>query len=165
MRIPLTNICRAYPEFDHLDDEACRRLVRRARVSYTPKQRFVNTATFVPVALFLVVVSLQAGVFVVSAADDVLRETGRSAPSLVIAFVALVAMGVLPCLLLLSVSHALFRERLRQELHRTTCARCRYGFIGLPIENDAVRCPECGEVMPLGDLSPGAAALIRAGAE
>ncbi len=165
MRIPLRKHYRAFREFDGFDDATCERLLKRARRAQTPGAQLLRILAFLPIALFVLVIGAVWFLMMVDAADHLLRDSGRSLWALVGSFFLLLISACAPFVVLLRVTDEFRRRDLRRELERTRCAKCRYGLIGLPVENDAVKCPECGEVMPLGDLSPSAAALIRAGAE
>lgn len=165
MRIPLSKHYRAFREFDGFDDATCERLLKRARNAQSAKSQALNLLIFLPLLFLVLAGGAAIFVFAVDNVDVMIRRAERAAWAYATGFCVLVAVASVPLVVLLVAVDGFRRRDLQRELERTRCAKCRYGFIGLPVENDAVRCPECGEVMPLGDLSPSAAALIRAGAE
>lgn len=153
MRVPLRHSYRAWPQFDAFDDAACRRIKRRAQRVGAAKVAS-SIFGFATVVVLTLILALPLFMLVVDAADFYLRRAQRSYPSLIIWFVILHFFGMIPGVFLLLVADVSARGRLLRELERTTCVGCGYPLSGLPAVADAIRCSECGEVLPLSDVSP-----------
>lgn len=161
MRVPVSDFFRALPELDHFDDAACRRMVTRARRSRNSAAVARGLLCFLPLAAFTLFLSAPVIVLIIDCVDIYLRSTERSIGSQFCSFAILLIAGLVPALLLMMLADALARVRLIKELTRTTCVGCGYSLLGLPTANDRVRCPECGEVLHLSDVSLATAAVIR----
>ena len=161
MRVPLSDFIRALPEFDDFDDEACRRIVTRARRSRNSAAVARGLLCFLPLAVFTLFLSAPVIVLIIDCVDVYLRSTERSIGSQVCSVAILLIAGLVPALLLMMLADAIARARLIKELTRTTCVGCGYSLLGLPTADDRVRCPECGEVLHLSDVSLATAAVFR----
>lgn len=153
MRVPLRHSYRAWPQFDAFDDAACRRIKRRAHRAAAARVGW-SILGFAAVAVFTFILMAPLLAAVIAEADNSLRSAGRSYPSLFLWFVILHLFGMIPGVLLLCLADVSARRRLLNELDRTTCVGCGYPLTGLPAVADAIRCSECGEVLPLSDVSP-----------
>lgn len=148
MRIPYSQIYRAFPELDPFTDAECRRYVAEARRlhRWSGAVRWVVCAG-VWLAAPLAGAALGLGLNRVFAVGDQARHDAL-ALGLWILSLATVLCGV-------GGVTVLWRDRwlrriVRERIRGTVCAGCRYSLLGLQTresENELVRvvaCPECG---------------------
>jgi DNA-directed RNA polymerase subunit RPC12/RpoP len=145
VRVPWSRIYRAFPELDPFSDEECERYILQVR-----QQKF-GQWKYRMLAFWLVVSWL---ILVFPVAMWIAHKYRLETMGMVLGFFIAMPLGVF-------FPTAFYRDRLliaaiRGRLNLARCTRCRHSLLGLPLlgemEQDAVRCPECGSVMVLSDL-------------
>jgi hypothetical protein len=148
MRIPLTKVYRAFPELDQFTDEQCRGYEARARAKRQTSKAFF--ATIGVICSILILILGFAGVNEIEYwllgpfspwrvwilrhfLDVPLEYVDKVIPFIAVGIVGLMTRDVW------------LRRAIRLELNRTTCPRCEYQLLGLPVSNGLVGCPECGQ--------------------
>ena len=143
MRVPLSNIWRAFPELDRFTDEQCRRFVRAACTRGW--QRHAHRVTLCGLLVILVVASFAMISFLYAWLDDHyhFRTTLLS-----LIFVSLILFSgfFIPSVLVMLIRDRLLLRRVRYVLRaRGTCPACQYSLLGIVVsEDNVVICPECG---------------------
>lgn len=145
MRFPrLISFYRAYPEFDGYTDEQCRKLLLQARL------RRGDAAWVLPLLASIVLVGLWSiialGVIRALATLLGITLTGNNlwivlllfeVPGFVVTFVWL--------------RRIMLVRSVRRLVNRAACPFCEFSLVGLPVRTNAVRCPECGQVVILSE--------------
>ena len=185
MRIPFSKHYRAFPEFDNLPDEECRRHMRAVVANFSELMRLLPLGVGITVA---------AGWALGVLAGDQFLGIGRYLPlfepvkfstapgtvgitlhAMIWLVVTSVGLGGMTGLLL---RDWLLWRALGREVHRTRCRRCGYSLLGVPLMDRGqghrepgdfhVRCPECGKrwvLLEVGltprDLIPYEERLVR----
>lgn len=160
MRLPLTKVYRAFPEFDGVSTEQCERLLRR--VSANGHWLMVMTPLGAMVAAMVWIAGLLAvvGSFQRQPAGRFMADPNAV---LVVGIVGATLCGALGFLFVRD--HALLLA-MRREVRMVRCRKCKQSLLGLPIRTNSigqhtpgdasVRCPECGtkwDLMAIG-LTP-----------
>lgn len=162
MRIPISNIYRAFSELDSFSDEQCDRFMKRIKVSGA--RRALPGLVFFLVSGFGLIFSCIAFGFIFDAINTAFNKSGSEINETLIVGLCLFVTMVLPPVLGLIVRDVLLRRHLRlvidDKLNRIKCLGCRYLLIGQVVHDHAVGCPECGRVNPLNDLGVVEADLI-----
>lgn len=148
MRLPLTKVYRAFPEFDGVGTEQCERLVRRVRAN----GHWLLLLT--PIGAIVAAVAWIAGLLALVGAFE-RQPAGRflADPSTVL------VVGIVGATLFGAVGFLLVRDyalllAMRREIQQIRCRKCKQSMLGLPIHTNTigkptpgdawVRCPECG---------------------
>lgn len=158
MRIPTSDIYRAFPELDRFSDDRCRQFVAWAQRN----RRWSRAASRLGAALAAV-----ATWFVVAwlwvAALAVATPTGPAAEWLIIVVISTTVMsGALVALL---IRDRWLRWAISEQIDAARCPACRYSLLGLAAADGIITCPECGEGRAIEELalSPDEARLLAAG--
>jgi len=151
MRIPISNIYRAFPELDDYDDEQCARLMRRIQLNLSGHARRNTISLSVCAASLLLTLATSKIIY------DFFAKNYD--------FVSKNDLIFLPCLLfILGVSAAalvltrdiVLRRQLKNaidyELDRVRCLNCRYILIAQQPKAGMLTCPECGTQVSLARL-------------
>jgi hypothetical protein len=139
MRIPLRKIYRAFPELDRFDDAQCQRFVRQAERLVLSRRVERHVLEIAAGSLAFVVVLLLGEVW--------RRLAGGPGSMRLLVLVPMLAAA--PIIAGLIARDLLLRSAIRARLRSARCPRCEYSLLGLPVEDGAARCPECGESIPL----------------
>ncbi len=163
MRIPWSNICRAFPELDHLTDAQCDLLMTRVRLQIGAKQ----SVRFLLVFVYIISLILSFVLF-----GSVLRVFYGNEPipfrheTPVDTLLILCVIG-LPAAVVFLLRDAILRRRLKAaidyEIDRVRCLSCRYILIGQVASAGRIGCPECGASFGLGELGITEADLLPPG--
>lgn len=162
MRVPLTQLHRAFREFDQLTDDECKAYINRMR-RISGKGWML---TLLPILTFLVAVPV---FFFVSAVPLYLWENlhdmdivwlryfdRHGGMQVVIIVISLILFFGGPLFSALLVRDLLFHQFLsgfvRNKLIKSMCPKCGYSLIGLPIRDGKVSCSECGQIETLISL-------------
>lgn len=150
MRIPrLLAFYRAYPEFDGYSDEQCRKLLLQARL------RRGDAAWVLPLLASIVLVGFWSIVAlgVIRALATLLGITVGGGN-----LWAALLLFVVPAFIVSFVwlRRTMLVRSVRRLVNRAACPYCEFSLVGLPVRTNAVRCPECGQVVILSQngLSP-----------
>lgn len=138
MRMPLSRIYRAFPEFDPFPDSECERYIRSA---YTRARLRIGC-----VPLVVLAVSLPLYVVVLSALAAGLRYAGIEAPfdNLIVPVLLVGSVAAVPAVLALLSRDIVLRRVLKDRLRTARCPNCGFSLLGLPVADGATKCPECG---------------------
>ena len=162
MRIPISKIYRAFPEFDTFTDEQCERFMLRVKLSGS--KQTVPILVGVLVAIITLILSCAVSGFIYDAVREGLGRQSALKLEFVMDLLSLLLPGLLAFLLGLFARDLLLRRHLRlvieDKLNRIRCLGCKYILIGQTVTNDRVCCPECGRVHHLGELGVVEADLI-----
>jgi hypothetical protein len=145
MRIPLSKVYRAFRELDQFTDEQCQGYVARAM-----QKRRASMGGFVFAGVFLCPAVFTLSMVATLAGQD--AALGSSARIWIlrhwldvpIEYAAKVVPFVAATLVALVLRDVWLRSAIRKELNRSTCPRCEYQLLGLPVQSGQVMCPECG---------------------
>ncbi len=137
MRIPLSKIYRAFPEFDPFPDDECERYLRyayrraRLRIGCIPVLVFAATLVMCATIFILTVVALgRAGV--------------RPSEPGVVFLLAIIGIVAVPSMIALITRDRILFRVLHDRIKNARCPGCEFSLLGLPIVAGAARCPECG---------------------
>lgn len=151
MRLPLSKVWRAFPEFDPFTDDQCRRAVR------TAKQRHAGGMLLwgVLAAGLAVVVTAGCMAFGIWA----LRGMGvrRAGESHIFVLAVAIFAGLITGFL---IRDGWTRGALRRYIDQARCRHCGYSLLGLGAVAGEVRCPECGERSSLAAMGLTAPELL-----
>lgn len=149
-----SKLYRAFPELDPFPDEQCERFVRAARQAWDV--RIWHWLLIAGSVLLGAVLALTALIYVGNTLE---KPSHRGIwPYLILTLVSIPVLGLVP-LAGYTARDWLLRRRVRRVLaFGGSCRRCRYGLVGLPVdERCVVVCPECGLEtavdVSLGELS------------
>ena len=148
MRIPLSNVCRAFPELDKFSDAQCRAYVRAVKQSRRRQSRLIALVSVVVVFAAIIPIG---GIFGLLLSALPLDSSSEAAFSLVFATFMLFSFG-LPAVFGLWIRDHWLRRAIAKHLKSSRCPSCQYQLLGLPIADGCVRCPECGDTLRLVDL-------------
>ena len=141
MRIPMSNICRAFPELDRYSDKECEALLRqlwRGRLG-----RRLMFAVVIVVAWTVVWLVMLFGINYVSQWIVV--------PDwLIFPIIGITVIFALPFMVAFLLRDRIVRRELSRRVMRGVCS-CGYSLIGLSATAGRVRCPECGIDFVLAD--------------
>ncbi|MBX3404803.1 MAG: hypothetical protein KF699_15445 [Phycisphaeraceae bacterium] len=150
MRVPLSKIYRAFPEFDPFPDAECERYIR-----YAYQQARMRIGC-IPLVVF--VVSLPLYAVLLSASVAGLMYVGIELPEGYLIVPVLLSASVVgvPALLALLSRDVVLRRVLKDRLRTARCPNCEFSLLGLPVVEGATRCPECGTqiVLSMHNLTP-----------
>ncbi len=149
MRLPRTEVFRAFPELDRFSDEECRAWLRRA---WRAQRWRLTLGSLGGAALAL---GLAAGMFVLGGMlVSRLGLTGSRAEGRTLAGAMLWAvLTVLPAgLTMFAIRDWSLRRAVRSQLSSTRCPGCDYQLLGLPVREGAVTCSECGQRITPAEL-------------
>lgn len=162
MRIPISKIYRAFPEFDSFSDEQCERFMHRIEVSGAKKT--LPTLVGILVMLAALILSCTVSGFIFDAMQEGLERSSARMIEIVLDLLSLLLPLVIAFALGLTARDVLLRRHLRlvieDKLNRIRCLGCKYILIGQVVSNQSVRCPECGRVHRLSELGVVEADLI-----
>lgn len=149
MRLPYSNVCRAFPELDRFTDEQCAEYVRQVRKRFRRSRRAYLAARWMLTPL------IAAGAFVLAilatfSIFDIRTLRYFSDWTLLLLALALASIAALPSMLFFFASdHVWLRRRIRRHMEQIKCPQCSYAMLGLSIHDGVMRCPECGERVDL----------------
>jgi heme exporter protein D len=143
MRLPLSKIYRAFPEFDPFPDSECERYLRSA---YEQARFRIGC-----VPLLVLVVAMPVYGALLSAAVGLLVYMGFEvgAKHLFVPLALGCSVVAVPAVLALVARDMVLRSVLRDRLRTARCPNCQFSLLGLPVADDATRCPECGMMIQL----------------
>jgi hypothetical protein len=163
VRLPLTQIYRAFPELDRFSDAACagfvRQAVRRNRLS-----QVAHAALAFPVAALVLTAWWVLG-RIGAEAMPVSSRFWDDGPGMAIAAVYCIAGPVSAILSVLLIRDRWLRRMIRRQITDTRCPACGYSMLGLAIVGGALTCPECGHRRRLADTGLKAADFLPEGAQ
>jgi hypothetical protein len=140
MRIPFRKIYRAFPELDRFDDERCERYVLQAtQVALGRRVRRHLLEAALGVLVFGAIIF--AGILTARLAGSRLFASSASALILLGYYSLLVALPIIASLM---ARDWWLRRAVGDRLRSARCPGCEYSLLGLPVQEDSVRCPECG---------------------
>ncbi len=155
MRVPFSEVYRAFPELDGFSDERCAEFVSRAR-----RRHRMSQAIFLLVA---VVAAVGTWIAVGILWGLVIRATGVGYHDalLVVILGSTIVAGALSALL---VRDRWLRWAVGEQIDAARCPDCGYALLGLPVIDDALTCPECGHRhwLPELDLTAEQVLAVRA---
>jgi hypothetical protein len=157
VRLPVANVCRAFPELDPFTDAECERFVARVRA-----RRMILGFWAAAICIFLV---WMLKIFLGGIAMVALELAPRSDDGGL-------ALGVVLSVLACSTSliggflarDVLLIRAIRRGVDNARCRNCNQSLLGLPLMpgggRETVRCPECGQVTLLDEIGMTHAELI-----
>lgn len=150
MRVPLSKIYRAFPEFDPFPDSECERYIR-----YAYKQARMRIGC-IPLAVFAASLPLYAVVLSASVAGLVYVGIELPEEYLIVPVILSASVVGVPALLALLSRDVVLRRVLKDRLRTARCPNCEFSLLGLPVVEGATRCPECGTqiVLNMHNLTP-----------
>lgn len=165
LRVPWSKIYRAFPELDVFSDEECERYVLQVRAQRKTAIWLLVGAVGAACAFFTLTHVL---INVILPWMSVAPSTEFSVLWAGVGGVSSLCMG-----LLIARDAALIRA-IRGRIDNARCTKCKHSLLGLPLlrpeqaagvqlDNPAVRCPECGEVMFLRGMGLIEADLVPLG--
>ena len=142
MRIPLSNIWRAFPELDRFTDDQCKRFVRSA--CKRGWQRHFHRAGIGCLTFVFFILCFWAMMTLLMWLDSPFHLY-RIPFALLTAALLIVAFG-LPAAVAMVIRDRLLLRRIRFVLHtRGSCPSCQYSLLGIVVSaGNIVICPECG---------------------
>ena len=149
MRIPLSKVYRAFPEFDPFPDDECERYLRYAR----RQARF--RLGCIPLVAFGI--AFVAWVTVASIVLRVLLSFKILPDNIVLVpLVFVISSCAVPAILALMVRDRVLLRVLHDRIKTARCPACEFSLLGLPVRDGAARCPECGTdiVLRMHNLTP-----------
>ena len=162
MRIPLSKIYRAFPEFDAFTDEQCERFMLRIQLSGAKKTAPILVGILV--TLVALIFSCAVTGFVYETVQEGMDRNTLREYEFVMDLLSMLLPPVIACGLGLITRDLLLRRHLRlvieDKLNRIRCLDCKYILIGQVVTRQQVRCPECGRVHFLSELGVVEADLI-----
>jgi len=139
MRLISRKIWRAFPELDQFDDAECREYLKRSKP-------VANSALGSLLVICATLFALVLWVLVIVLVMPVISGMGLSRGIFVaIQFVLLTALIWLTALSGFLMRDYWVRRFIRRRIAMSICMKCGYSLIGLPMQSDAVICPECGQ--------------------
>lgn len=151
MPLSVRKVYRAFPELEHLSDEECRRYVRKVRADggyiafVYPVVGVLAAAAWLTLLIWTVG---RAGYLGRLSLDD-------PQPLMVVSALAVGGSVLFGSVAGLICRDQLLLRRIKRELCRARCTRCKHPLLGLPIRYTGlgppepgearVRCPECGK--------------------
>jgi hypothetical protein len=148
VRFPFRKLHRAFRELDGFSDRQCALFIRRAG---RRDPRGLALACVLAIAAFFLAAYLWFMLFWTLAQMRVI-----GAWSVVLA-TASPLVGAVAALL---VRDAWLRRAVRTQIRRGACHGCGYSLLGLRVEGDALRCPECGRRITLEEARMSAQELL-----
>jgi hypothetical protein len=145
MRIPVSKVYRAFPELDRFDDESCERYVRQA-MQVALKRRVHRHLLEVGIGALVFLGLLTLGLLMFRAVGAPLMTPGIGSIILLVYYSVLVAVPIVASLM---ARDWWLRRAVALRLRSARCPKCEYSLLGLPVQRDAVLCPECGERVDL----------------
>jgi len=161
MRMPISDIHRAFSELDRFTDAECRRFIAGA-VRHRPGEHIAVALGAVVAALAVACLLIAAIAFLAAAPLRLMEQRqGFSYEGAVGAMVAVPALvgGVIGYL----IRDRWLRRIIRLQLRGTDCPGCGYSMLGLAAPEGAALCPECGHLFVLADHDMTAEDLIVRG--
>lgn len=163
VRIPKTNLYRAFPELDRFSDEQCERFMQRVRITgmYRPLcWTAISFASLVTLAVIAMALALYADELHCS----LWLWLDRAAADTLVLACWIVPTPVVPVLVGLLTRDVVLRIYLRRvvrmQIERVRCRSCKYVLIGQRVTDGFVTCPECGARIPLQILGVTAEDLV-----
>jgi hypothetical protein len=158
MRMPISEIHRAFPELDRFTDAECQRFIAGA-VRHRPVEHVAVALGAVVAALAVACVLIAATAFLGAAPLRVLEQrrgfSYETAVGVMFAVPALVG-GIVGYI----IRDCWLGRIIRIQLRGTGCPGCGYSMLGLAAPEGAALCPECGHLFVLADHDMTAADLI-----
>lgn len=156
LRLPFTKVYRAFPEFDGLSDEECRRYVRHVRVHQRWQYQLI------PLLAGLALLIVWPVGWVVAERNLPLRQWVPVPLSDDLRILLLGVTSILvPAMTMLLLRDLALWWGVRDEVNRARCPKCRQSLLGVPVQEVGVggdpakrfiRCPECGKKYMLLDI-------------
>jgi len=137
VRIPLSKIYRAFPEFDPFPDEECERYIRYA---YRQAQFRIGCVPLIIGAAVFAVWS--PTLMMISRALGPSARPGGTGDWILVTLV--ISAIVVPGLCGLIARDRILLRVLHDRIKTARCPQCQFSLLGLPVVNGAARCPECG---------------------
>lgn len=143
MRLPISKIYRAFPEFDPFPDAECERYLRSA---YEQARFRIGC-----VPLLVLIVAMPVYGALLSATVGLLVHLGFELGDryLIVPLALGCSVVAVPAVLALVARDMVLRRVLRNRLQTARCPNCQFSLLGLPVADGATRCPECGMVIQL----------------
>lgn len=138
MRLPVHNVCRAFPELDRFTDAQCERFLSATLQQHwiaRQAMRVVIAACFcigwfgLTYVVMLIVVSFGP------------RNSTLQVP---LAFASVIVGALMGGIAGLMLRDRWLRARLSARLLQLACPGCGYSLLGLPAVEGVITCPECG---------------------
>jgi len=144
MRIPASDVYRAFPELDRFADDRCREFVACAQANRRLSRVVSSIGALLAAAVVWVVV---AGVW-----TPVLATlTFGPDPWLVVVVISTTVLS--GALVGLRIRDRRLRWAIGQQIDAARCPACRYSLLGIPVVEGVITCPECGDGRRAEDLS------------
>lgn len=144
MRIPASEVYRAFAELDRFSDDQCRMFVWCAQRNRRWSRAAAVMAAWLAAGMIWALVG-GAWLAVVSAAPL------GPAPFLVVGGVSITILS--GALVGLVIRDRWVRWAVGQQLDAARCPACRYSLLGIPPVEGAITCPECGDGRRVEDLA------------
>lgn len=151
MRVPFSEIYRAFPELDGFSDAECKRFVQRARAEKARVRAMELLTAFAGLAGLILGTAL--GAFLARVLNDTLFSSVHPftfdesvRPILMVVLAGLCAAGGAAF-----VRDRWLRDAITKRLSQAACPACAYSLLGLKPVNGHVTCPECALPISLID--------------
>ncbi len=167
MRVPITQVYRAFPELDAFSDAEC-----EVYIDYVLKTRGTRFALVMPVALVVCILTsclaLPLMVWLAALMARLVESVGwlSSETALQLLLIPLVLITVGGCgVALLRYRDSQLHRALFASIEEARCPGCKYSLLGLPASaSQQVLCPECGQNVMLSPQHRSPRELLQAGA-
>lgn len=149
MRLPLFDVYRAFPEFDHFSDDRCRGYVRYVWSRYGTGLALGAGALLVCAVTACVVATPFVATFASRSVLPFVEAAGLHVPLQLVEASSLALAYLLIALPALALRDWQYRRVLRRHLVGVRCARCDYSLLGARVIEGHVMCPECAHAFAI----------------
>lgn len=144
MRIPRSEIYRAFPELDRFADDRCREFVAHAQAN----RRLSRAASLLGALLMAAALWALVGVLWIP-----LLSVFPGGPGPVLLIVAISTTVLSGALAGLRIRDQWLRWAVGQQIDAARCPACRYSLLGIPAADGIITCPECGDGRDVAELT------------
>jgi uncharacterized Zn finger protein (UPF0148 family) len=151
VRVPFSEIYRAFPELDGFSDAECKRFVQRARAEKARVRAMESLTAFAGLSGLILGALLGGIVTNVLSAVAVSWVHPRTLEEGVRPIMIVVAAGLCAAGAAAFVRDGWLRNAITKRLSQAACPGCGYSLLGLKPVNGHVTCPECALPVSLVD--------------